>query len=225
MRATTLAATAFLMMGGLAFSDSLDDAEAKQRGVPIEQVMAEKAQHAAEKKAKELDGQNQQLKTQLASLKQQLVDAKKLVEDSATAADKAENEALAAKVELERVRAQLTPAEKTRLDVAAKQEQAKKDAIRAAIAQHEIAPGMTLDEAKQAVHADRVELLSQNTRASYYRLAVDSPMLGAVGGKIANIGTNTYTYDVTIRDGKVETWSHGPSQSLDARVPAEDVSR
>lgn len=183
-RFLTIAFVALLALPALA--DSIDDAEAKRRGVPVQQVQLEHAQVQIAALQKQIDA----LKPQVVSLQKDIVAA--------------HAQADSAKAELDKIKSALSPNQQAATQAAADLQQAIADAIK----QHKVVLGMTLEDAKKALlgvsgnYGPRLVSEDQNSQVyqwDFYRI-MD---VGKPGDPPVYGGPVAASTLVTIQNGKV----------------------
>jgi septal ring factor EnvC (AmiA/AmiB activator) len=202
MRHRFIAFVALALLVSPLFADSIDDAEAKSRGVSVTQIQLEHEQ----KKTAELQKQILKLQSDLKAAQDHADADLKAVKDSLAKAkeerDANRNEAEKARAELEALKTTLSPAQQS--VVAAKAAEDKKKAdddaaakarIDEAISKHLLTVGMTLDMANQSLGCVGY-IHAENGKLKFYDWYPGHP----VGGEQRH-------FSATVVDGKITACS------------------
>lgn len=177
-------------LGLVGRADSVDDAEAKKRGVSVETVQLD---HAKERIVA--------LETQIEKMKKQLADAAATAKDAAAQANRSKSEAETAKAELAKLQASMTPAQKQKISKIEEQDTLIADGIKSS----KLVVGMTLAQANKAMAG----AIQEGTVASEGRDGTKTYewrfYTSTDGGRHA--ARLAFTISAEVRGGKILSWS------------------
>lgn len=193
------------------FGDAVDDAEAKRRGVPVQQIQLENAQEKIKDLQRQVDGVKAQLKAtqdELAKSKSDVVAKQKTADELAA--------------ELAKLKESLTPSQKKQIETAASLEARITDALQ----KHEVVVGMTVAQVTKSAGGEP-KLKGENAQhEKSYEWPLMKKRRTVVGGRGADEDVQAgLIVGTVVNDRLVEYQIETFTSPRGYSVPAQEIRR